>query len=95
MKLICMTFDGDHVVDGDYDTVEEAEQASCDMGSRWYFYPYHFILSDSGKTVKTAGENLERFVGKRLSTVKKEFKMFSELPEARGLDCEEFGWLIC
>lgn len=82
-KLICMSFDGAFVTDSEHETIEQAGNASADMGSRWYFYPYHFIVA--GKTVKQTGEGLINmatkkaymsvvFKGKRLQTVVKTFK---------------------
>jgi hypothetical protein len=44
------------------------------MGSRWYFYPFHFVVSDSGKTVIDAPDEFKSLERKRLSTVKRLFK---------------------
>lgn len=76
--LICMSFDGQYVTDSTHNTIEDAENASADIGSKWFFYPFHFIIS--GKTVKETGEGLINmatkkgylemmFKGKRLQTV--------------------------
>lgn len=71
-KLICMAPDGDYVTDIRYASVEECTEASADMGSRWIFYPYHFICS--GKTIRVAPDGLERFQGKRITTIQRIFK---------------------
>ncbi len=36
--------DGDFILDYEADTVEEVEQLCADQGSRWYFYPYQFVI---------------------------------------------------
>lgn len=100
-KLICMSFDGKFVTDSEHNTIEQAENASADMGSKWYFYPFHFIVK--GKTVKETGEGLVNmatkqpymplmFKGKRLQTVVKAFKTANEycLTNDVQADCYEF-----
>ncbi len=88
MKLICMSFDGDYVTDMEGD-IDECCDTSSEMGSKWYFYPFHFILSNSGKTVVDTGEGLVRvsdkkgmmgllFKKRRLTTVIRVFKEMSE-----------------
>lgn len=46
--------DGDYVTDFyGCDTPEEVEEKLADMGSRWYFYPFHAVVrSDSPAHVK-------------------------------------------
>ena len=48
-KLLLVAPDGDFVTDRSQDTVEECCKQSADMGSRWFFYPFHFIIKDKGK----------------------------------------------
>jgi len=73
-RLVCVAPDGDHVTEGTFESVEEAQNRSADMGSRWYFYPFHFVVSDSGKTVVDAPDEFKSLERKRLSTVKRLFK---------------------
>lgn len=77
MNLICMADDGEYVCELKNSTYDECVEHSADMGSRWIFYPYHFIVSDSGKTIIEPPDTLDVFKGKRLSTVVKAFKYFT------------------
>lgn len=103
--LICMSFDGEYVRDSRHKTVKEAEETSADMGSKWYFYPFHFIVKN--KTViesfgslvnmKTGEAYLPKlFNRKRLTTVKKVFKGLSDYCEANDIVCDsvEFESLL-
>jgi len=46
-KIICMSFDGDYQTEKpEFDTIEEAWEYSNDLGSKWYFYPFHFVTWD-------------------------------------------------
>ncbi|MFA6309576.1 MAG: hypothetical protein WC677_07585 [Clostridia bacterium] len=58
-KLICMSFDGEYKTEDNrgkgFKTVDEAWEWSDDMGSKWFFYPFQFVVSVSGKTVVEAG----------------------------------------
>jgi hypothetical protein len=92
-RLICMSFDGDYV-NGSRDTFEsiaDAWEESNDMGSRWYFYPFHFVVTESGQTVVAAPELLTRFERKRVATVRREFEQLSKQPEMQNADTEEFA----
>jgi len=98
-----MSFDGEYVTDSEHDTIEAAQEASANMGSRWIFYPFHIIVKNL--TVKEMGGmyyNVEthealldvKFRNKRFTTVKSVFEKCSKLPEAQGMDCEEFENLL-
>ena len=90
-RLICMSFDGDYVSDNfEFDTVNDAWEYSNNIGSRWYFYPFHFVVTQTLKTIKDAPFPLEIFNNKRLKTVKNIFKEASQKPETQGMDVEEF-----
>lgn len=104
--LFQMAFDGDYVKDSEHGTLEEAEETSADLGSKWYFYPFSIIVK--GQTVvETGGNNYGKdengdfycilsnlLKGKRLTTVQKIFKRVSELPEAQNVDGTRFEDLL-
>jgi hypothetical protein len=90
-KLVCMSFDGDSVTGGEFDSINAVWERSNDMGSRWFFYPFHFAVTESGKSVAQAPDGLEHFNGKRLKTVRKAFETASKLPETQGVDCDIFA----
>lgn len=95
MKLICMSFDGDYVKErAEFKTTDEAWEYSNDLGSKWHFYPFHFITTASGKTIKAAPELLEHFIGCRTKRVAAEFERVSKTPEAANADCEQFIFLL-
>lgn len=91
-KLICMAFDGDFITEhSEFDSIEAAWEHSTYMGSKWYFFPFHFVVTMSGKTIRDAGEFLEWTKGMRTKTVKRIFKAFAALPENEGMEVEEFA----
>ena len=90
-NLICMGFDGDYVTEKTgFDSVDSAWKRSNDMGSRWYFYPFHFVTSESGQTIIDTGQGLESFKGKQVKTVTKAFKSMSESPDMVNADIDSF-----
>lgn len=52
-KLLLMAPDGAHVTEGTDKgyTVDECCDISANMGSRWYFYPFHFVIKDKGRVI--------------------------------------------
>ena len=98
-KLICMSFDGDYKTETPYHEdaftdIESAWEHSGDMGSRWYFYPFHFVVTESGTTIVGPPDDLRRFKGMRVRTVAREFNRFAAMPEAQNMGPEEFSCLI-
>jgi hypothetical protein len=94
-KLICMSFGGDYVTEHPvFETIDKAWEYSNDLGSKWYFYPFHFVVTESGKTVRDMVKPLKQFKDMRIKTVKKMFKNASEREEAQGMDLEEFLFFV-
>ena len=94
--LICMAFDGDYVVEkrATFDTVEAAWKHAENMGSRWYFYPFCFVVSKSGKTVIDAPRPHEFLEGKKVECVSKFFEKVSKLPESKNADVDIYLYLL-
>ena len=99
-KLICMSFDGDyqteHPRDADtFDSIEEAWEYGEDMGSRWYFYPFYFVVTASGLTIKEAPSELKFLEGKPVRTVSNLFEKFYELTkDDYELDIYEYAFAL-
>ena len=94
-KLVCMAFDGEIQRERpEFETTEAAWEYSHDLGSKWYFYPFYFVVTESGKTIVASPDNLECFNGKRLTTVQKVFEKCAALPEAEGMSAEAFVNLL-
>ena len=94
-KLICMSFDGEYQTERPvFDSIEAAWSYSNDLGSRWYFYPFHFIVSESGKTIIDAPEPMTHMNGHRVKAVAKHFKNISALPEMQDADIELFAFTV-
>ena len=88
-QVICVSFDGEYKRETpEFDTIEKASQYGNDLGSKWYFYPFQFIVS--GETIRKAGYGLTHFEGRRIKTVQRIFKKLSEKPEMEGANVEEF-----
>lgn len=94
VKLICMSFDGDFVTEGEFNSIADAWEHSEDIGSRWYFYPFHFVTTESGKTIKAAPELLGRFEGVRTKQVVARFAEVAKTPEAQNADVEAFTFMV-
>ena len=95
LKLICMGFDGEFKTERpDFQTTEQAWEYSGDLGSKWYFYPFHFVVTESLKTIVAAPDRMEELVGRRLKTVVKLFATVQVLPEAVNADSEVFLALV-
>jgi hypothetical protein len=92
-QLICMAFDGHFVVENPhFEDIDRAWDYSNDLGSKWYFYPYHFVIS--GKTIASAPCPFKTLEGQRISKVSEIFKEHAALPEAQGLDVEQFAYFL-
>jgi hypothetical protein len=95
-RLICMAPDGDYVTEGsNFETVQAAWDRAEDMGSRWIFYPFSFVTTRSGLTVKDAPEALSLFKGMRVKKVAALFERVSKLPEAQKInDAYEYAAVV-
>jgi len=90
--LIGLSFDGDYVIEHNgFKTIESAWERAEGMGSRWYFYPFWFVFYEHSLRVADTPEGLERFKGKSLPTVRREFERFSKMPELQNADAELFS----
>ena len=52
--------DGDYVTDYKCDTIEQVTDALADRGSRWYFYPFEFVIIADSKNYRTHSETLRK-----------------------------------
>lgn len=91
-RLICMSFDGDYQQERPvFDSIEDAWEYSNDLGSKWFFYPFHFVVTESYSTVRSAGQFLEHLIGLRVKTVARMFEEHSQKPEMQNADAEYFA----
>lgn len=94
-KLICMSFDGDHVTERpEFETIEAAWEHSNDLGSKWYFYPFHFVVTGSGLTIVDAPFPLEYLEGRRVRTAARLFEAHSKDPAMQDADVEAFAFSL-
>ena len=95
LKLICMGFDGEFQTERpDFQTVEEAWEYANDLGSKWFFYPFSFVVTESMLTIVGAPDRMEELVGRRLTTIVKLFATVQALPEAENANSEVFLGLV-
>jgi len=84
-KAILFSVDGENfVVDYRYEnTVTEVEELIANQGSRWFFYPWTFVIKDSFYDISSNQrivsvpmwpEELQDLKGKTISTVQKYLK---------------------
>ena len=87
-----MSFDGSYVTEGrDFESVQAAWNRSEDMGSRWYFYPFHFVTTESGKTIVSAPEPMSHLTRCRVKLVSEHFSEVSKLPEMQNANIDAFA----
>jgi len=92
-QLICMSFDGDYVrEDPKFETIDQSWEYSNNLGSKWFFYPFPFIVS--GETVRGSLEPCEHFNGRRIKSLSRVFKYTSMLPEAQNMQTDDYVWLL-
>jgi hypothetical protein len=86
-RALLVAPDGDFVTDYTCETVNEVEEMLANQGSRWYFYPFHAVISWNPRPVGTWMENyrliscawpFEDYKGKAVKTF---CKMIAETPE--------------
>lgn len=91
-NVMCMSFDGDFVLERvNADSVMAAWDYAGDLGSKWFFYPFYFVVSESGQTIIDTPEGLEILKNKRVKTVKDLFCQVSKKPETLDSDAELFS----
>lgn len=94
-QLVCMAFDGAFVTERqNFTSIQDAWEYDNDMGSRWYFYPFRFVTTASGKTIKDTPELLQHLNGLRTKAVAAHFKTQSEKPENLNMDAEQFCFVV-
>lgn len=92
-KLILMSFDGEYVTEKpEFETVQDAWEYENDLGSKWFFFPFPFVVTETKLTIVDSPEMLDVFNGKRVKTIQNLFKDLC-VEENEGLDPFEFGFL--
>lgn len=91
MKVICMSFDGEFQSERpSFDSTSDAWDYANNLGAKWYFYPFPFVVSESGKTVIESADGLGFLNGRRVSTVVRLFRQHAEKQENQGIGVDEF-----
>lgn len=101
--LYVLSFDGDIKKDSSHDSIESAENCGCDLGSKWFFYPWQFIAV--GKTIRSAYGCFisvrtgapclgQKYNGRRIKTIVRDFKNASVMECNTGATAEEFEHYI-
>jgi hypothetical protein len=95
LKIICMSFDGEFQKERpEFDDIEAAWEYSNDLGSKWIFYPFHFVVTASGKTIKDAPHPFDPLIGRRVKTVAALFERFAKTEEAQGMGVKQFAFAL-
>ena len=90
-QVCCMSSDGEIQIERPlFDTLGAAWEYSGDLGSKWYFYPFHFVVTETHKTIVDAPWGLEWARKKRLRTIQHRFLVISKIPEAHAVDADSF-----
>ena len=93
-QIICMSFDGDYQREQpEFETIEDAWEYACDLGSKWYFYPFCFVVSCN--TIRAASFPLEHWtIGRRIKTIARFFEAASKRPETQNMEADEFAFAV-
>jgi len=87
-----MSFDGETQIEHPvFDNEVDAWEYNNDMGSRWYFYPFRFLITISHKTIIGTCDDMPFALGKRLATVQRVFEKCSKDPEMQNANTETFA----
>jgi hypothetical protein len=93
-KLIVMSFDGDYQTESlEFENVDDAWDYADGLGSRWYFYPFHFVLDQAGEVV-AAPRLMSHLEGLTVENLVSHFRQVSKTPAARGVDAERFVFMV-
>ena len=88
-QLICMSFDGEYQTERpEFKSIDDAWEYANDLGSKWYFYPFHFVVVN--KTIKDTPIHLEYFIDKRIKTVCGVFNRLSKKEKLKACDPDQF-----
>lgn len=91
-QLCCMSFDGETQIERPiFEDERQAWDYNDKIGSKWYFYPFRFIVTSSHKTIAETCECIPFAKGKRLSTVKRVFERCSKNPDLNNADIFSFA----
>lgn len=92
-NLIVMSFDGDYQTELKESSFDECLNASENMGSKWIFYPYHFIVTAGCQFVREVPAMFDFLQNKNLKTVQRIFKkLFDDLEkDDKIVDVDEFA----
>lgn len=92
-KVMCMSFDGEIKIETpEFKTIEEAADYENNLGSKWFFYPFHFTIS--GKTIKDCDNRISCLIGKRIKTIQKIFKQTHEFCKKNNISCDPEEFLL-
>lgn len=91
-EIVCMSFDGDYVREnGSFKTIQEAWDYAGDMGSKWFFYPFIFIVNEDDRVIADAATPLEWTIGMPIGDVKASFSSYSEGVEDKDMGADEYA----
>ena len=86
-----MSFDGEYKRENpEFETIENAWNYADDLGSKWFFYPFLFVVS--GNRIIDTPDLLSGLKRKQIKTIQKIFNQLSKMPEMEGADYEEFAF---
>jgi hypothetical protein len=84
-----MAFDGAYVKERPlFNTIEDVWEYANDLGSKWFFYPFYFVIS--GNRIKDTPEELTFLKNKKVFTVYKLFRKLSEREDMQDTNVEIF-----
>ena len=84
-----MSFDGEYKRESPkFEEVDGAWEYSGDLGSKWYFYPFHFVVS--GNKVVDTPQWFDWAVNRRIDTVTSVFKHVSDMEHMQNADIDTF-----
>jgi hypothetical protein len=90
-KVMVMSFDGETQTERPvFGNTRDAWEYAGDLGSKWFFYPFTYVVTESGKTIVEAPHGLKHFEGKRVKTIQKMFKRASTHTEMQDADVDIF-----
>jgi len=93
-QVIVMSFEGDYQTEREqFENIDDAWTYSGNLGSKWYFYPFHFVVDQAGEVV-AAPELMQHLERLTIEDLAEHFKQVSQSKDAQGVDAEQFAFMV-
>jgi len=76
-----------------FENTDDAWTYASELGSKWFFYPFHFVVNQAGEVV-SAPSPMEHMEGATVEDVAAHFREVSEGLKGLEVDAEAFVFMV-